>query len=132
MGSSPVQKSGTAAPKRTHSGIPKMLDDTVTSTYEDVGSIVDAKIELLKLDLTKKISIVVAIVILALMLLLATAYLITTVALLLGELTGHLFIGYLLVSLIFLGCFVFFAKFRPDLLQNLIQKTLLSAHDYKQ
>ncbi|NTV92466.1 MAG: DUF2207 domain-containing protein [Chlorobiaceae bacterium] len=132
MGSPPVKKSGTAVPTRTRSSIPKMLDNTVTSTYEDVVSIVDAKIELVKLDLTKKISVVAAIVILALVLLIAIAYLITTVALLLGEITGHLFIGYLLVSLIFLGCFVFFAKFRPELLQNLIQKTLLSAHDYKQ
>jgi len=57
-------------------------------------------------------------------------YLLTTVALLIGELLGHPFLGYLIVSLLFLSCFLFFTRFKPLLLRNLIQKILLSLHDY--
>lgn len=119
------------AVKRKHTGIHKILDDTVSSTYEDVIAIVEAKIELLKIELTEKVSIVAAVVILGVILIIGIAYLITTFALLTGELLGHLFLGYLLVSLIFISCFVFFTKFRPLLLKDMLQKIFLSVHDYK-
>jgi len=93
-------------------------------------SIIEAKIELLKIELSERISLVAASVILVVILIIGIGYLITTVALLTGELLGHPFLGYLLVSIIFLSCFLFFTKFKPLLLKNLIQKILLSVHDY--
>jgi hypothetical protein len=128
----PEEKVPASAPvKRKRSGIHKLLDDTATSTYEDVVAIIEAKIELLKIELTEKISLVAALVILGVILIIGIAYLITTFALLTGELLGHLFLGYLLVSLIFISCFVFFTKFRPLLLKDLLQKIFLSVYDYK-
>ena len=117
--------------KRKHTGIHKILDDTVTSTYEDVIVIIESKIELLKIELTEKISVVAAMVILGVVLVIGIAYLITTFAMLTGELLGHLFLGYLMVSLIFISCFVFFVKFKPLLLKNMLQKIFLSVNDYK-
>ena len=117
--------------KRKNTGIHKLIDETVTSTYEDVISIIDAKIELLKIELTDKVSHVAAMVILGVIMIIGVVYLVTTFALLAGELFGHPFLGYLLVSLVFLSCFVFFTKFKPLLLKTLIQNILLSVHDYK-
>lgn len=116
--------------KHKHTGIPKLLDDTATSTYRDVLAIIEAKFELLKIEITEKISIVAAMAMLGVILIIGIAYLVTTLALLVGELLGHSFLGYLFVSLLFLSCFLFFTKFRPLLLKNLIQKILLSLHDY--
>ncbi len=116
--------------KSKNSGLHRLLDETTTSTYEDVKSIIDAKIELVKIELTEKISMVGAAVVLGVIMVIGTGYFVTTVALLTGELLGHTFLGYLLVSFIFLASFLFFTKFRPLLLKNLIQKILLSLHDY--
>jgi hypothetical protein len=121
---------GSTSLKRKRTGIPKLLDDTVASTYDDVIAIVEAKFELLKIELTEKISVVASATILVVVLIIGIAYLLTTLALLTGELLGHPFLGYLIVSLLFLSCFLFFTKFKPLLLKNLIQKILLSVHDY--
>jgi len=112
------------------SGIQGLLEHSVTSTYEDILVIIEAKMELLKIEMTEKLALVGASVVVAVMLVLSAGYFITTLALLAGELSGHPFLGYLLVSFIFLLCFLFFSKFRPLLLKNLIQKFLLSLHDY--
>ncbi len=117
--------------KSKHTGIHKILDDTATSTYQDVIAIIEAKIELVKIELTEKISLVSAMLILGVILIIGIAYLITTFALLTGELLGHPFLGYFIVSLIFLSCFVFFTKLKPLLLKNLLQKIFLSVNDYK-
>ncbi len=116
--------------KGKNSGLHRLLDETTTSTYEDVKSIIDAKIELVKIELTEKISMVGAAVVLGVIMVIGAGYFVTTVALLTGELLGHPFLGYLLVSFIFVASFLFFTKFRPLLLKNLIQKILLSLHDY--
>lgn len=121
---------GSTSLKRKRTGIPKLLDDTVASTYDDVIAIVEAKFELLKIELTEKISAVASATILVIILIIGIAYLLTTLALLTGELLGHTFLGYLFVSLLFLSCFLFFTKFKPLLLKNLIQKIFLSVHDY--
>jgi FtsH-binding integral membrane protein len=126
-----LKNRGSSTPKAKQAGIPTLIEKSVISTYEDVIAIIEAKTELVKIDLTKKISFAASLLILVLVLLIGMAYLITTIAVLLGELTGHLFIGYLLVSVVFLSCFFFFIKIRPTILPNLIQKLLLSAHDYK-
>ena len=117
--------------KSNHTGIHRIFDDTVTSTYEDVIAIIEAKIEIVKIELTEKISLVSAMVILGVILIIGIAYLITTFALLTGELLGHPFLGYFIVSLIFLSCFVFFTKLKPLLLKDLLQKIFLSVNDYK-
>ncbi|WP_156778012.1 phage holin family protein [Chlorobium ferrooxidans] len=116
---------------RKNTGIHKLLNETAVSTYEDIIDIVEAKIELVKIELTDKISLLSAVVILSVVLLIGLAYLITTLALLAGELLGHTWLGYLLVSFIFLSSFLFFAKIKPLLLRNMIQNILLSVHDYK-
>lgn len=121
---------GSTPLKRKGSGITKLLDDTVTSTYDDILAIVDARLELLKIELTEKISVVAAATMLGVILLIGVTYLLTTFALLTGELLGHPFLGYLLVSVVFLSSFLFFTKFRPLLLRKLIQNILLSVHDY--
>jgi hypothetical protein len=127
------QKVDNQAPvqKQKRQGIHQLLEDSVTSTYADITAIIEARIELLKIELTEKIAQVSVIVILGVILIIGLAYLITTIALLAGELLGHPFLGYLLVSLVFLACFTFFTKFKPFLLKNLIQNILLSVHDYK-
>ncbi len=120
-----------ASSKQKRTGIPKLLDDTVTSTYDDLRAIIEAKFELLRIELTEKIALAAAMAILGFILIIGITYMVTTFALLTGELLGHPFLGYLLVSLLFLSCFLFFTKFRPLLLKNLIQNILLSLHDYK-
>jgi hypothetical protein len=119
------------AEKPARPGIHKLLEDTASSTYTDVMDIIEAKIELLKIELTEKIAGVSVFVILGVILIIGIAYLITTFALFFGELFGHQFIGYLLVSLVFIACFIFLTRFKPLLLKNLIQNILLSVHDYK-
>ena len=109
----------------------KLFDDTATSTYQDVIAIIEAKIELVRIELTDKVSLVSAMVILGVILIIGIAYLITTFALLTGELLGHTFLGYFIVSLIFLSSFVFLTKLKPYLLKNLLQKIFLSVNDYK-
>lgn len=98
---------------------------------DDVKTIIDAKIEILKIEISEKIAIVAAMLILSIVLIAGSAYLVTTLAFLGGELTGHTWLGFLMVSLIFIVTFIFFARFRPELLKNLIQKILLSLYDYK-
>jgi len=119
-------------PRFAKSGIPGLIDEAVSSTYEDLMAIIEAKLELLRIELTEKVALVGAILILVLILLIGVAYLITSIALGLGELFGHAFLGYLAVSLLFLVCFAVFTKFRPDTLKDFIHKILLSANDYRQ
>ncbi len=124
------KEQGSASSKPKLAGIPELLDDTAASIYDDVRAIVDAKFELLKIELTEKISVVAAAALLGVILVAGITYLIATLALLTGELLGHPFLGYLVVSLLFLFCFLFFTKFRPLLLKKIIQKILLSLHEY--
>ncbi|NTW56507.1 MAG: phage holin family protein [Chlorobiaceae bacterium] len=119
------------AEKQRKPGIHRLLEDTASSTYADVIDIIEARIELLKIELTEKIAAISVFVVLGVILIIGIAYLITTFALLAGELFRHQFLGYLLVSLVFLCSFVFLARIKPLLLKNLIQNILLSVHDYK-
>jgi hypothetical protein len=112
-------------------GIPKMIEESVASTYDDLMAIIEAKLELLKIDITEKIALIASLLILAIIILVACAYLVTTVALMIGELLGHLFLGYLIVSLFFIACFIFFTKIRPEFLKSFIQKILLTANDIR-
>jgi len=120
---------GSISSERKGTGITDLLDETATSLFDDVVAIVDAKIELLKIEIAEKVSVVATIAILGILLIVGLAYLVTTLALLTGEFLGHPFLGYLLVSMLFLSSFLFFTKFKPLLLKNLIQNILLSLHD---
>ncbi len=111
-------------------GMQQLFDESATSMYRDVMAIIEAKLELLKIEMTEKLALAGAGVVLGVILVIGTGYFITTFALLAGELLGHPFLGYLLVSFIFLLCFLFLTKIRPLLLKNLIRKILLSIHDY--
>jgi hypothetical protein len=120
-----------AAKKPDKPGIHKLLQETAASTYADLMDIIEAKIGLLKIELTEKIARVSVFLILGVILIIGIAYLVTTIALYAGELLGHTFLGYLLVSLVFLFSFLFLTRIKPLLLKNLIQNILLSLHDYK-
>ena len=120
---------GSASSERKRPGIPELVEETATSLYDDVVAIVEAKFELLKIELAEKISLLATAIILGVILIVGAGYFITTLALLAGELLGHPFLGYLIVSMLFLSCFVFFTRFKPLFLKNLIQKILLSLHD---
>ncbi len=111
--------------------IGRLIDDTVTSSYEDILAIIDARMELIKIEITEKLAVVASLLIIAVLLLSGLVYLVTTIALLIGELLGHYYLGYLIVSLFFLFTFLLFAKIRPELLKNLIHKILLSSHGQK-
>ncbi len=120
-----------ASAKGARKGIPGLIDKTVSSTYEDLMAIIEAKLELVKIDLTEKVALLGALLILLVIFMIGTAYFITSLALLVGELVGHPFIGYLAISLFFLGIFTVLTRFRPELLKNFIHKILLSANDYR-
>ena len=109
-------------------GLGSLIDETVTSSYEDILAIIDARMELIKIEITEKIAIAASLLIIAVILISGIVYLITTIALLIGELLGHYYLGYLIVSAFFLFLFLLFAKIRPDLLKNLIHNMLLSSH----
>jgi len=108
-----------------------MLGRTIAESYEDLLAIIDARMEILKIEVTRKIAIAVSLVVIALIMLVAIAYLITSVALFTGELLGHYYLGYLIVSGFFLLCVLLFTKLRPQLLQNIIHNILLSTYDRK-
>lgn len=112
-------------------GIGKLIDSTVTSSYEDILAIIEARIELIKIEITEKIAIAISLLIIAALFIAGLVYLITTIALLIGELLGHYYLGYLVISLFFLFTFLLFAKIRPELLKNLIHKLLLSSDGQK-
>ncbi|AAM72989.1 MAG TPA: phage holin family protein [Chlorobaculum sp.] len=115
--------------ERQRKGIPGLIDSTVSSTIDDLKAIIDAKLELFKIELTEKVALVSAFVLLLVVLMIGVAYLITTIALLFGELFGHVWLGYLLVSMVFILTFAFFTKVKPNALKNFIHKILLSAND---
>ncbi len=112
-------------------GIGKLIDSTVTSSYEDLLAIIEARMELIKIEITEKLAAATSLLIIAIVLIAGIVYLITTVALFIGELLGHFYLGYLVVSALFLLTFLTFAKIRPDLLKNIIHKLLLSSHGKK-
>ena len=123
------RKSRKAEDERSKKGISGLIDTTVTSTIEDLKAIIDAKLELFKIEMTEKVALVSALVVLIVVLLIGVAYLITTIALLFGELFGHVWLGYLLVSMVFILTFAFFTKVKPNMLKNFIHKILLSANE---
>jgi hypothetical protein len=129
MKQEPAKASRKEERERPRKGIPGLIDSTVTSTIEDLKAIIDAKLELFKIEMTEKVALVSALLLLLVVLMIGVAYLITTIALLFGELFGHTWLGYLLVSMVFILTFAFFTKVRPDALKNFIHKILLSAND---
>ncbi|UZJ39016.1 MULTISPECIES: phage holin family protein [unclassified Prosthecochloris] len=112
-------------------GITELIDSTVTSSYEDLLAIIEARMELIKIEITEKLAMVAALVIIAILFIAGLVYLITTIALFIGELLGHYYLGYLIVSSVFLFTFLLFAKIRPELLKNVIHNILLSSHGKK-
>ncbi|UZJ41003.1 phage holin family protein [Prosthecochloris sp. SCSIO W1101] len=117
--------------KEPEKGITKLIDSTVTSSYEDLLAIIEARMELIKIEITEKLAMVAALVIIAILFIAGLVYLITTIALFIGELLGHYYLGYLIVSSVFLFTFLLFAKIRPELLKNVIHNILLSSHGKK-
>ena len=68
------KEQGSSPLNRKRDGIPKLLDDTVTSTYHDVLAIVEAKFELLKIEMTEKIAVVAALSMLGVILIIGRNY----------------------------------------------------------
>ncbi|MBN1929776.1 MAG: phage holin family protein [Chlorobiaceae bacterium] len=117
--------------ERSRKGVPGLIESTVASTIDDMKAIVDAKFELFRIEMTEKVALASAMILLLVLLLIGAAYLLSSVALLIGELLGHTWLGYFIVSLVFLGTFAFFTKVRPEALKTFIHKILLTAHDYR-
>lgn len=115
--------------EETRAGVSKFLEETLTSTIDDVKAIVDARMELLRIEVSEKIALLTAVLVIAVILVAGAAYLVTTLAFFIGELTGHVSAGFLAVSLIFIGAFVYLTRFRPNLLKELIQKFIISLYD---
>ena len=112
----------------THN-IQQLVDEAATSLYKDIMAIVEARLELLKIELTQKISLIGAAVVVGVIVIIGATFLLATIALFLGELMGHTFLGFFAVSLIFFVGFWFFTRYRPTLLQHFIQNLLLSTYD---
>ncbi len=108
-----------------------MIDSTVTSSYEDLLAIIEARTELIKIEITEKLAIVASLLVIIFFLVAGLIYLIATLALLFGELLGHYYLGYLIISLFCLLTFLLFAKISPNLLKNIIHNILLSSHGKK-
>ncbi len=123
------KEQGSTSSGRKRSSIPELVDETATSLYDDVVAIVEAKFELLKIELAGQVSVLATAAALGVILMVGAGYFVTTLALLAGELLGHPFLGYLIVSMLFLSCFLFFTRFKPLFLKTLIQKILLSLYD---
>ena len=109
----------------------ELIDETVTSSYADLLAIIEARVELVKIEITEKIAVAVSLLVLALVLVTGLAYLVSTIALFVGELLGHAYLGYLTVSAFFLLTVLFFGRIQPHLLKNIIHKILLSSHGKK-
>jgi len=107
------------------------INDTVASSYDDLLAIIEARAELIKIEITEKIAVAASAVIVLLVLFAGLVYLVATVALFIGELLGHFYLGYLAVSAFFLLTVLFFARIKPDLLKNIIHNILLSSHGKK-
>ncbi|MBL6955607.1 MAG: phage holin family protein [Chlorobium phaeobacteroides] len=108
-----------------------LIDSTVTSSYEDLLAIIEARTELIKIEITEKLAIVASLLVIIFFLVAGLIYLIATLALLFGELLGHYYLGYLIISLFCLLTFLLFAKISPNLLKNIIHNILLSSHGKK-
>ncbi len=117
--------------EQNRQGVPGLIEETVSSTIEDMKAIIDSKLELFRIEMTEKVALASAMVLLAVVLMIGASYLLNSVALMIGELLDHFWLGYLIVSLVFLGFFAFFTKARPEALKNFIHKILLSANDYR-
>ncbi len=112
-------------------GFGKLIESTVTSSYDDLLAIIEARMELVKIEITEKIAIATSLLIIALVLFAGIVYLIATIALFIGELLGHAYLGYLAVSGFFLLLVLIFTKISPELLKNIIHKLLLSSNGKK-
>ncbi len=110
-------------------GIAELITSTITESYDDLLDIIEAKAELIKIELTEKLAIVGALLITVILLLAGIVYLLSSIALLIGELLGHMYLGYLILSAGFLLSLLFFTKIRPALLKSMIHKILLSTHE---
>ncbi|NEX14333.1 MAG: hypothetical protein C1941_06530 [Prosthecochloris sp.] len=108
-----------------------LIDSTVTSSYEDLLAIIEARTELIKIEITEKLAIVASLLIIIFFLVAGIIYLIATLALLFGELLGHYYLGYLIISMFCLLTFLLFARISPNLLKNIIHNILLSSHGKK-
>ncbi|ANT64239.1 MULTISPECIES: phage holin family protein [Prosthecochloris] len=124
-------KTGQEDPRDRSRGVSGILHDTVTGGYEDILAIIEARMEILKIELTEKIALAAALMVVFMLLLGGIIYLIAAAALLIGELLGHSYLGHLSVSLVFLLAVLFFTRIRPDMLKNLIHTILISSHGNK-
>ncbi len=109
----------------------ELIEKTVLGGYEDFLAILEARMELIKIEITEKLALVASLLISAVFLVAGLIYLITTIALLLGELLGHYYLGYLIVSAFFLFLVLLFTTIQPDLLKTVIHNILLSSHGKK-
>jgi hypothetical protein len=109
-----------AADKRTID----LIEGAFADTYDDLLAIFSAKIELLKLDMAEALASLAAALIVFAAAFAGVVYLMTAVAIFLGELFGKASLGYLTISLTMFVAVFALTKLAPTLLRNVLWKLI--------
>lgn len=105
-------------------GMIDLIDDAVSEIVEDVSELVNAKIELAKLDAIEVFAGLMSNIVLTFMGMIAFGCLLISLALFFGEFLGQRSIGFLIIGFTFVGILTFLALFKPDLLRDSFLKIL--------
>jgi hypothetical protein len=92
---------------------------------QDVLDIINAKVEILKLDVQEFLVRATSSIIAAFLGLIGVIYLFTFIAIFLGEVLGRLSLGFLIMSIVMLAVAGFIAKFRGNAIENFIRNRIM-------
>ncbi len=102
--------------------VSSLIENTVSDTYSDIHDIFTAKIELAKLELTEQLADILAKIIILIVLLIAGLYLVSALAIFIGDISGYSWLGYLLISLVIFIASITLLHFKPEYLTDKIQQ----------
>ncbi len=102
--------------------VSSLIENTVSDTYSDIHDIFTAKIELAKLELTEQLADILAKIIILIVLLIAGLYLVSALAIFIGDISGYSWLGYLLISLVIFIVSISLLHFKPEYLTDKIQQ----------
>jgi hypothetical protein len=103
----------------------ELLDETFSEALKDVSEIITSKIELAKLDVLETVATVASGLIIAVVAGVGGFYLLTSLALFLGEKFGRLSLGFLVVGVALTLAVTLIQLAKPDLLKNFFLKLIL-------
>jgi hypothetical protein len=108
-----------------------IVEQVITDSYDDITEIITAKIELAKLDIMEVFAALAAGLAIASVGLIGAFYLLTSLALFLGELFNSRSLGFLAVgTVMMLGAGVLIRVY-PDFLKSFFLKVILSEYEQK-